>query len=208
MLQAADIMCIHLHERDVLDTKHWCPDCEQWRWLLQVEQWPADAVLPVRLMQGWRPSEHQEELAQGGHPEHCGVDHPCDRLCRGLRCVPQRQEDWERRADWHGADDQVPAKQVPVLGSSCGFGSFYLVQMTTVGGFKAPLFPYISLLKCGFNCILVVKKGNSVWFEFVFALVFRAGLLCIGGTIWDLQETREVNSSRSCSVWQIFKFWG
>ena len=55
---------------------------------------------------------------------------------------------------------------------------------------------------------LVVKRGSSVWFEFVFALVFRVGLLCGRGTIWDLQETREVKSSRSCSVLEIFKFWG
>jgi len=57
---------------------------------------------------------------------------------------------------------------------------------------------------------LVVKRGSSVWFEFVFvfALVFRVGLLCCRGTIWDLQRTREVKSSRSCSVLEIFKFWG
>jgi hypothetical protein len=33
----------------------------------------------------------------------------------------------------------------------------------------------------------------------------------VGGTIWDLQETREDKSSRNCSVLEIFflkKIWG
>jgi hypothetical protein len=116
MLQATDVMCVQLHERDVLDTKPQRPDGDQRPRLQKVEQRPADAVLPVRLVQGWRPRGHQEELAQGGRPEHRGADYPCDRLRRGLRRVPQREEDRERRGGRHGADDQVPSEQVPVLG--------------------------------------------------------------------------------------------
>lgn len=92
MLQATDVVRVHLQQRDVLERKPRRPHRGDRPRLPQVEQRPADALLPVRLVQGRRPGRHQEELAQGGHHQHRRAHHPRHRLRRRLRRVPQRQE--------------------------------------------------------------------------------------------------------------------
>lgn len=66
MLQAAIIVWIHICESDDMDTdrsEHNCHGYNQRR-LRQVEQRPANSLLPVRLMQGRRPRRHPEGLVR------------------------------------------------------------------------------------------------------------------------------------------------
>lgn len=84
--------------------------------LSEVElQRPRAALLRLRLVQGRRAGEPEEELEEGLCHQHRHTYHPRHRVLRGMRGLPAQQADRQRRALRGDSDGEVAAEQDTLL---------------------------------------------------------------------------------------------